>query len=117
MPGIVLQGLSVAASLSQFRRQRYSRVLSPEHKAKLIAANIARRGRKLTEETKRKIGKANRGRKYPNRPPISEMTREKMRDARLKWWRAKKALQNPVQRESRLTGKCREPRLDAPAAF
>ena len=104
MPGIVLQGLSVAASLSQFRRQRYSRVLSPEHKAKLIAANIARRGRKLTEETKRKIGKANRGRKYPNRPLISETTREKMRQARLEWWREQKAAENPVQSERAMTG-------------
>ena len=55
------------------------KVLSEEHRRKLSESHL---GHKLTEETKRKLSEAQRGK---TKPPVSEETRQKMRESRLKY--------------------------------
>lgn len=61
--------------------RRKPRVLSSEHRAKLIAFNQARKGRKLSAETRAKMSAAHIGKTSPNKgKPRSEAAIQKMKE-------------------------------------
>jgi hypothetical protein len=58
------------------------RVLSPEHRAKLIAFNESRKGRKLSDETRAKMSAARMGKESPNKGKArSEDSKRKQRES------------------------------------